>query len=43
MQGFVGLEKDFIGAAGRDWEPVKVDVGGGDVLRALGAGQNPGS
>ena len=31
MEGFVGEEEDFVRDAGLDWEPVKVDEGGGDV------------
>ncbi len=43
MEGLVGVEEDFVGDTGLDWEPMKVDEDGGDVLPRLGASENPGS
>ncbi len=29
MEGLKGVEEDFVGDAGLDWEPVEVDESGG--------------
>ena len=41
--GFVGEQKDFVGDAGFDRQPVQTCEDGGDGLPRLGAGENPGS
>ena len=41
--GFVGEQKDFVGDAGFDRQPVQTGEDGGDGLPRLGAGENPGS
>ena len=43
MKGFECEKEEFIGDAGLDWKPVKVDEGGDDVLPGPSAGENPGS
>lgn len=41
MEGLIG--EYFIGNVAFDWEPVKVNEGGCDVLSGLGVGKHPGS
>ena len=43
VERFIGQETNFVGDVGFDWEPVKLDECGGDVLPGLGAGEDPGS
>ena len=40
---FVGLEEYFVSDARFNWELVKADESGGDVLPGLGAGEDPGN
>ena len=39
MEGFVSEKEEFVGDAGLDRQPVKVDECGGDVLPGPGAGE----
>ena len=42
MERFVGQEENFVSDAWSNWEPLRVDQSGGDVLPGFGAGEDLG-